>query len=79
MDNHIIGKAATFLHPNEMKKVVIAETEMVVARTSDGDYFAFGATCSHFGAPLEEGVLSDHTLMCPWHHACFNVRNGARV
>lgn len=51
---------------------------VLIARVSD-NFFAVGSSCTHYSAPLADGLIDGETLRCPWHHACYNLRNGAAV
>ena len=46
----------------------------------DGDtVLATGATCTHKGAPLKNGTRIGNRVICPWHHACFDLEDGDHI
>jgi nitrite reductase/ring-hydroxylating ferredoxin subunit/uncharacterized membrane protein len=37
---------------------------------------AMGATCSHWGGPLDEGSVDGDCIVCPWHGSAFRLHDG---
>jgi apoptosis-inducing factor 3 len=69
-----VAKGGEF-NDGEMKQVSAGGTDILLARVN-GKYHAVGAHCTHYGAPLAEGALCGERIVCPWHHACFNIATG---
>ncbi|KAI0857108.1 hypothetical protein F4860DRAFT_490923 [Xylaria cubensis] len=68
------------LQPGEKKEVEVEGIEgakVLVVNAGGGQIQALGPKCTHYGAPLVNGVLTKSgRLVCPWHGACFNAKTG---
>ena len=49
---------------------------VVLARAGE-KWLAVSGKCTHYGAPLADGVLVGEEIRCPWHHARFDLGSGA--
>lgn len=63
------------LQDGEKRQVSVGETDVLLVKVN-GTFHALGAHCTHYQAPLEEGVLSGNHIVCPWHNAYFNITTG---
>src|ERR1700694_5696908 len=53
----------------------VGDDAVLVARGGE-NFYAIGATCTHYSGPLGEGLVVGETVRCPWHHARFCLRTG---
>ena len=73
-----LGLATDTLADGKMLAGHVGEDAVLLARRGN-EFFAIGATCTHYNGPLAEGLMVDDTVRCPWHHACFSLRTGEAV
>ena len=52
------------------------EDAKVLLVNSLGKVHAVSSKCTHYGAPLKNGVVCKGRLTCPWHGASFNIATG---
>ena len=57
-------------------RVEVAGQQVVLANVS-GQLHGMGATCSHYGGPLDEGSIQDECVVCPWHGSRFRLVDGS--
>ena len=63
---------------NQLQKLTVRQTEMVLVRTDSGHH-AFPNACPGSALPLHMGRISEGNLICPWHSCAFAVETGKRV
>ena len=68
----------SLLPPGHTHQVDHGEYKVLLTNV-DGKVYAVESKCSHFGLPLENAALEGFTLRCPFHHACFDVRDGKQL
>lgn len=63
------------LKQGEIKKITVANREMVLYRTESGKAQVMDAHCIHMGAHLAHGgTIEGEDIRCPFHGFCFNTK-----
>ncbi len=63
------------MNDGDMREVEVDDHEVLLVRL-DGEFYAVGGECTHFGAPLADGATHRGRVRCPWHQACFDAVSG---
>jgi ferredoxin-thioredoxin reductase catalytic chain len=63
------------MRDGEARRVRVGKRDIAVFRV-DGAFYALSNVCRHAFAPLSEGWLDGHVIMCPWHGWRYDVRDG---
>ena len=66
------------LENGEIRQIAVEDSQILLSRIQD-KYYAVSAFCTHYGAPLETGILCGERIVCPWHNACFNAIGGQQL
>ncbi len=69
------GVAVVALSDGGMVQGKLGQEEIILVRRGS-EFFAVGASCTHYGGTLAKGIIVGHELRCPLHHACFSLRTG---
>lgn len=70
-----IAKTSEVL-PGTMKEIALDDDKSLLLANIDGQWYATGCCCTHYGASLADGMLCGHEVVCPWHNAVFDLTSG---
>jgi nitrite reductase/ring-hydroxylating ferredoxin subunit/uncharacterized membrane protein len=60
----------------ELHKVSVSGSDVLITRSQSGDLCAISNTCTHLGGPLDEGSRDGDVVICPWHASRFELCDG---
>lgn len=63
------------MRDGEARRFKVGKRDIALFRV-DGSFHALSNVCRHAFAPLSEGWLDGHVVMCPWHGWRYDVRDG---
>ena len=63
------------LHDGYRKTVKIDSLEVLIVQEA-GEVFIVQSRCPHQGQHLEQGLVQEGRIHCPWHHFVFDLATG---
>ena len=60
-----------------MKSYKQDDDSIILITRDDSEFRAFDGKCPHAGADLGDGLRCGNRVVCPWHHASFDSRDGS--
>lgn len=65
--------------PDGAAKAVVVGCQEIALFNVKGKIYALRNFCPHRGAPLSEGFIEDHQVICSWHGWQFDLSTGGLV
>ena len=63
--------------PEGQGRTIAVGKEAIAVFNLSGHYYAIDDACTHEDAPLGEGEVRSHHVVCPYHDWVFDIRTGA--
>ncbi len=63
------------IESGKSKEFKVGEKQILVSNIN-GKFYAIDALCSHMGGDLGKGKTDGNDVICPRHHARFNIQTG---
>ncbi len=61
------------------RKIEVANTEIAIFKTRDGQIFAVNNLCPHKQGKLSEGLVHEHVITCPLHNTDIDLKTGESI
>ena len=73
---HTVTISKTDIASGGMKSYKQDDDSIILITRDDDEFRAFDGKCPHAGADLGTGLRCGNRVVCPWHHASFDSRDG---